>query len=187
MNIISKLPNAGTTIFTEMSSLANEYKAINLGQGFPDFNMSDELIDLVHKAMKDGANQYTHMYGYPLLRENIAAKCLEYKKDAQVRLSYDKDLDKIIFDHLFSEDMTPELHYTLVPYGDYEAFVWKNGIWYHTTTPFDGAPLKNDFVPKSLEKELKKKGEQNQMIPPGQKDERVPHESKDKVRDDNTN
>ena len=112
---------------------------------------------------------------------------LEYKKDAQVRLSYDKDLDKIIFDHLFSEDMTPELHYTLVPYGDYEAFVWKNGIWYHTATPFDNAPLKNDFVPKSLEKDLKKKGEQNQMIPPGQKDERVPHESKEKVKDDNTN
>jgi methionine transaminase len=70
----SKLPNVGTTIFTVMSQLAVEYNAVNLGQGFPDFQMSDELTDLVNKAMKSGHNQYTHMNGLPLLRERLAAK-----------------------------------------------------------------------------------------------------------------
>ena len=73
-SIHSKLPNVGTTIFTIMSSLANEYKAINLGQGFPDYPMNAELVELVNKAMKDGYNQYTHMCGLPALRERIAEK-----------------------------------------------------------------------------------------------------------------
>lgn len=70
----SKLPDTGTTIFTVMSQLAVEYNAINLGQGFPDFMMSEELIALVHNAMLDGNNQYVHMNGLPLLREKIAHK-----------------------------------------------------------------------------------------------------------------
>ncbi|MEO6070103.1 MAG: methionine aminotransferase [Chitinophagaceae bacterium] len=74
MHIQSKLPNAGTTIFTVMTALAAEYQAINLGQGFPDFQMSEELIELVKKAMSEGFNQYTHMNGYPLLREVLAEK-----------------------------------------------------------------------------------------------------------------
>ncbi len=72
--IKSKLPSVGTTIFTVMSSLANEHKAINLGQGFPDYPMNAELVELVNKAMKDGYNQYTHMCGLPALRERIAEK-----------------------------------------------------------------------------------------------------------------
>ncbi len=72
--IQSKLPNAGTTIFTVISSLAGEYNAINLGQGFPDFNMSEELVSLVNKAMQQGHNQYVHMNGLPVLRERIAEK-----------------------------------------------------------------------------------------------------------------
>jgi methionine aminotransferase len=74
MNIESKLPHVGTTIFTVMSQLATEHKAINLGQGFPDYSMNDELIELVNAAMKNGMNQYTHMAGYPLLRERLAEK-----------------------------------------------------------------------------------------------------------------
>lgn len=70
----SKLPAVGTTIFTVMSSLAQEYKAINLSQGFPDFPMDPELIEQVYRAMTGGANQYTHMNGYPQLRERIAEK-----------------------------------------------------------------------------------------------------------------
>lgn len=70
----SKLPNVGTTIFTVMSALAAEYKAINLGQGFPDYAMDEALTDLVNKAMRDGYNQYVHMAGYAPLREAIAAK-----------------------------------------------------------------------------------------------------------------
>jgi methionine transaminase len=72
--IQSKLPNVGTTIFTVMSVLANEYKAINLGQGFPDYNMSEELVALVNRAMQDGHNQYVHMNGLPALREQLAEK-----------------------------------------------------------------------------------------------------------------
>jgi methionine transaminase len=74
LKLQSKLPAVGTTIFTTMSGLATEYKAINLGQGFPDYNMSDELTDLVSKAMKDGYNQYSPMPGWLPLREAIAEK-----------------------------------------------------------------------------------------------------------------
>ncbi len=70
----SKLPLVGTTIFTAMSALAAEHKAINLGQGFPDYAMDETLTDLVNKAMRDGHNQYVHMAGYGPLREAIATK-----------------------------------------------------------------------------------------------------------------
>lgn len=73
----SKLPHVGTTIFTIMSSLAVEHKAINLGQGFPDFEMNEALIALVNKAMKDGHNQYVHMNGLTTLREQIAEKIFD--------------------------------------------------------------------------------------------------------------
>lgn len=77
MLLQSKLPNVGTTIFTVMSSLAVEHKAINLGQGFPDFMMSEELTGLVNSYMQKGCNQYVHMAGLPLLRERLAEKCNE--------------------------------------------------------------------------------------------------------------
>jgi len=70
----SKLPNVGTTIFTVMSRLANEHGAINLSQGFPDYDCAPELHDLVTKHMKAGQNQYPPMAGIPQLREAIAAK-----------------------------------------------------------------------------------------------------------------
>jgi methionine aminotransferase len=72
--IQSKLPAVGTTIFTVMSALAAKHSAINLGQGFPDFPMNEELTSLVYKAMKDGNNQYVHMNGLPALRERLAEK-----------------------------------------------------------------------------------------------------------------
>jgi methionine transaminase len=72
--IQSKLPNIGTTIFTVMSVLAAENKAINLGQGMPDYPMNEELVALVNEAMKNGYNQYVHMNGYMPLRETIAEK-----------------------------------------------------------------------------------------------------------------
>ena len=72
--IHSKLPQAGTTIFTVMSRLATEHNAINLGQGFPDFPMSRELTALVNDAMNRDFNQYSPMPGWMPLRESIAAK-----------------------------------------------------------------------------------------------------------------
>jgi methionine aminotransferase len=74
MQILSKLPQVGTTIFTTMSALAAEHKAINLSQGFPDFSCSSELVDLVSFYMKKGMNQYAPMTGLPILRERIAEK-----------------------------------------------------------------------------------------------------------------
>ena len=70
----SKLPSTPTSIFTEMSALSLECGAINLSQGFPDYPMSDELIELVWEAMKAGHNQYAPMAGWPPLREAIASK-----------------------------------------------------------------------------------------------------------------
>jgi methionine transaminase len=70
----SKLPNVGTTIFTVMSALATEKGAVNLGQGFPDFDCDPALIDAVTTAMKSGLNQYPPMTGVAPLREAIAAK-----------------------------------------------------------------------------------------------------------------
>ena len=71
---LSKLPHTGTTIFTVMSALANEVGAINLSQGFPDYDAAPELVELVNQAMKDGHNQYAPMAGLQLLREQIAYK-----------------------------------------------------------------------------------------------------------------
>jgi len=72
--IVSKLPQVGTTIFTVMSGLANELGAVNLSQGFPDYETSPELIELVNQAMKNGYNQYAPMAGMMSLREEISKK-----------------------------------------------------------------------------------------------------------------
>ena len=70
----SKLPNVGTTIFTVMSALANEYKALNLSQGFPNYPSPQLLNDLVANAMNNGYNQYAPMAGNLDLRLAIANK-----------------------------------------------------------------------------------------------------------------
>jgi len=70
----SKLPNVGTTIFTVMSALATEHKAVNLGQGFPDFECAPALVNAVTAAMQAGHNQYPPMPGIPALREAVARK-----------------------------------------------------------------------------------------------------------------
>ncbi|HEY6504374.1 MAG TPA: methionine aminotransferase [Chitinophagaceae bacterium] len=83
LHINSKLPSVGTTIFTVMSRLATEHKAINLGQGFPDFPMNEELVALVNEAMKNDYNQYPPMPGWMPLREAIAEK-IEFLYQAKV-------------------------------------------------------------------------------------------------------
>ncbi len=70
----SKLPQVGTTIFTIMSALATEHRAINLGQGFPDFDCDPRLIEAVAEAMRAGHNQYPSMLGNPLLRQRVSDK-----------------------------------------------------------------------------------------------------------------
>ncbi|WMN12737.1 methionine aminotransferase [Marivirga salinae] len=85
----SKLPNVGTTIFTVMSQMAAEYNAINLSQGFPDFPVSEKLIDLVYQNMQIGHNQYAPMPGLPQLREAIANKI---KNTDGVNLNIDTEI-----------------------------------------------------------------------------------------------
>jgi methionine aminotransferase len=96
----SKLPSIGTSIFTVMSQLAVKNNAINLGQGFPDFPMSETLINCVSEAMLEGGNQYAHTYGLPLLRERLA--------------------EKINF--LYQTTIHPDTEITITPGGTYAIF-----------------------------------------------------------------
>ena len=70
----SRLPQVGTTIFTVMSALAQQHRAVNLGQGFPDFDCDPALLDAVNTAMRAGHNQYPPMAGVPALREAVSTK-----------------------------------------------------------------------------------------------------------------
>ncbi len=88
----SKLPTVGTTIFTVMSKLAQEHKAINLSQGFPDYDMPQKLIDYVDSSMKNGHNQYAPMHGLAALRELVAEKIglfyqANYHPDTEVTIT----------------------------------------------------------------------------------------------------
>ncbi|HPZ58030.1 pyridoxal phosphate-dependent aminotransferase [Ottowia sp.] len=88
----SRLPNVGTTIFTVMSALATQHKAVNLGQGFPDFGCDPKLVDGVTAAMQQGHNQYPPMPGVPALRQAIAAKiealyARPYSADAEITVT----------------------------------------------------------------------------------------------------
>jgi methionine aminotransferase len=74
IKIRSKLPDVGVTIFTIMTKLSNDHGAINLSQGFPDFDVHPELISLVEQSMRSGNNQYAPMQGVPKLRDKIAEK-----------------------------------------------------------------------------------------------------------------
>ncbi|NII53859.1 pyridoxal phosphate-dependent aminotransferase [Luteibacter sp. SG786] len=74
MQLETKLPKVGTTIFSVMSQLALEHKAVNLGQGFPDFEPPEALRDAITRAMAEGKNQYAPGVGIPRLREQIALK-----------------------------------------------------------------------------------------------------------------
>ncbi len=90
--LASKLPAVGTTIFTVMSRLAAELGAINLSQGFPDFDCDPALVDAVDRQMRAGRNQYAPMQGVPALREAIAAKFADlyrcaYDPDAEVTVT----------------------------------------------------------------------------------------------------
>ncbi len=90
--ISSKLPVTESSIFTVMSALANECGAINLSQGFPDFPVSEKLIELVHKYMKSGMNQYASMLGVQALREVISEKIfnsygVSYHPDKEINIT----------------------------------------------------------------------------------------------------
>ena len=90
MNVRSKLPDVGTTVFTVMSRRAAETGAINLGQGFPDYPIDARLTALVAEAMAQGHNQYAPMIGVPALREQIARKlqrCYQVSVDPETEIT----------------------------------------------------------------------------------------------------
>lgn len=98
--MISKLPDVGTTIFTVMSSLAATHQAINLSQGFPDYDCSDELKAMVNEAMQQGHNQYAPMPGLMPLRTAIAEK----------------------ISRLYQQSVNPDTEITITPGGTYAIF-----------------------------------------------------------------
>ena len=100
MRITTKLPNVGTTIFTVMSQLAAEHGAVNLGQGFPDFDVPERLVEALDRAMRDGKNQYAPMSGLPALRQAIAAKtarCYGREVDADTEVTVTSGASEAIF------------------------------------------------------------------------------------------
>jgi methionine aminotransferase len=100
MDLTSKLPRVGTTIFTVMSQLAAEHKAINLGQGFPDFPVPAFLVEELHAAMRAGHNQYAPMTGIPALRQQIARKIAalyDHSVDADAEVTVTSGATEAIF------------------------------------------------------------------------------------------
>jgi len=101
MQIETKLPKVGTTIFTVMSQLALEHKAVNLGQGFPDFAVPAFLVEELDKAMRNGLNQYSPMTGVPPLRQAIAAKtrdCYGMSVNPDTEVTVTSGASEAIFD-----------------------------------------------------------------------------------------
>jgi len=101
ISLHSKLPSVGTTIFTVMSKLAAEAGAINLSQGFPDFDCDPALVDAVAAHMRSGKNQYAPMQGIPRLREAISAKYEHYhgrRYDPETEVTVTSGGTEAIFD-----------------------------------------------------------------------------------------
>ena len=96
----TKLPKVGTTIFSVMSQLAAEHGAVNLGQGFPDFDVPGRLVDALDRAMRAGHNQYAPMTGVAALREAIADKTLDlygHRPDPETEVTVTSGATEAIF------------------------------------------------------------------------------------------
>lgn len=100
MNVASRLPHIGTSIFTVMSKMAQDYGAINLSQGFPDFAIDKKIIELVHKYMLEGNNQYAPMAGVPVLGDviaNVVQKSYGYNADPETQITITSGATEGIF------------------------------------------------------------------------------------------
>lgn len=125
MMLQSKLPNVGTTIFATMSALASEYNAVNLGQGFPDFPMSEELTSLVATAMKNNYNQYAPMPGWMPLREAIAEKA----------------------NFLYGANINPDTEITITPGGTYAIYSALTAILHPGDEVIMFEPAYDSYIP----------------------------------------
>lgn len=100
MDLQSKLPDVGTTIFTVMSRMAAEHGAINLSQGYPDFPVPSELLEKLNEYAQRGENQYPPMHGIAYLREQIAAKlarCYDITADAESEITVTSGATEALF------------------------------------------------------------------------------------------
>ena len=123
--IHSRLPNVGTTIFTQMSALAAKHNAVNLGQGFPDYPMSEELIAFVSEAMKNGFNQYVPMQGYMPLRESLS--------------------DKV--ELLYNTQINPDTQITITPGGTYAIYTALTTILHPGDEVIVFEPAYDSYIP----------------------------------------
>jgi len=148
MQIQTKLPKVGTTIFTVMSQLAVEHQAVNLGQGFPDFPVPRRLVDELARAMAEGKNQYAPANGIPALRQAIAAKtlrCYGRAVDADAEVTVTSGASEAIFDAVLAVVRPGEEVIVLDPcYDCYEpAIDLAGGIAVHV--PLDPADFSVDW------------------------------------------
>lgn len=148
MQIQTKLPKVGTTIFTVMSQLAVEHQAVNLGQGFPDFPVPQRLVDELARAMAEGKNQYAPANGIPALRQAIAAKtarCYGRAVDADAEVTVTSGASEAIFDAVLAVVRPGEEVVVLDPcYDCYEpAIDLAGGIAVHV--PLDPATFTVDW------------------------------------------
>ena len=148
MQIQTKLPKVGTTIFTVMSQLAVEHQAVNLGQGFPDFPVPRRLVDELARAMAEGKNQYAPANGIPALRQAIAAKttrCYGRAVDADAEVTVTSGASEAIFDAVLAVVRPGEEVVVLDPcYDCYEpAIDLAGGIAVHV--PLDPADFSVDW------------------------------------------
>ncbi len=127
-SINSKLPQTTETIFTTMSVMALKHSAINLGQGFPDFDMSPQLISLVDKAMRDGHNQYAHKNGLLSLREKIA--------------------EKVSF--LYQSEIDPGTEICITPGGTYAIYTALTTVLYPGDEVIVFEPAYDSYIPNIL-------------------------------------
>jgi len=125
VNIQSKLPDVGTSIFTVMSGLANQYNAINLGQGFPDYQMSEDLMNKVNEVMHKGWNQYVPMQGYMPLRESIAEKA----------------------EYLYGSKINPDSGITITPGGTYAIYTALTTVLQHGDEVIVFEPAYDSYIP----------------------------------------
>ena len=148
MQIQTKLPKVGTTIFTVMSQLAVEHQAVNLGQGFPDFPVPRRLVDELARAMAEGKNQYAPANGIPALRQAIAAKtlrCYGRAVDADAEVTVTSGASEAIFDAVLAVVRPGEEVIVLDPcYDCYEpAIDLAGGVAVHV--PLDPADFSVDW------------------------------------------
>ncbi|HMM66760.1 MAG TPA: pyridoxal phosphate-dependent aminotransferase [Dokdonella sp.] len=131
MKIETKLPKVGTTIFTVMSQLAASHKAVNLGQGFPDFDGPQALRDALTEAMNSGKNQYAPATGWPALRQQIALKSealYQCKVDADAEVTVTSGATEALFAAIAAVVRTGDEVIVLDPcYDCYEPAIELNG------------------------------------------------------------